>query len=55
MNNFKDFILEIVNMFNWTETGSPRLLVTGHSNSVISYDDISIDQFVFFFLSLLSM
>ena len=26
------------------ETRSPRLLITGCSNSVISYDDMSIDQ-----------
>ena len=32
-------------MFEWTEIGSPRLQITGHSNSVMSCDDISIDQF----------
>ena len=30
--------------------GSPQLLITGYNNSVLSYDDISIDQlFVLFF------
>ena len=34
---------------NEAETGSPRLLIAGYSNSVMSCDDISIDQFLFFF------
>ena len=29
-------------MFEWTETGSPRLQIMGHSNKVMSCDDISI-------------
>ena len=36
-------------MFEWTETESPRLQIMGHNNSVMSCDDISIDQFSFFF------
>ena len=31
---------------NESETRFPRLLITGYSNSVISFDDISIDQFL---------
>ena len=38
-------------MFEQAETGSPQLLITGYNNSVVSYDDTSIDQFfvLFFF------
>ena len=35
---------------NEAGTGSTRLLIPGYSNSVMSSDDISIDQFLFFFL-----
>ena len=41
------FIWQNVNVFESTETGSPQLLVTGDNNSVVSCDDISIDQFFF--------
>ena len=37
---------------NEAETRSPRLLMTGYSNSIMSYYDIGIDQFLFFFLYL---
>ena len=30
-------------MYEKAETGSPQLLITGYSNSVVSCDDISID------------
>ena len=33
------------------ETKSPRLLITGHSNSVMSCDGVIIDQFLFFFFT----
>ena len=35
---------------NEVETRSPRLLITGYSNSLMSCDDISIYHFLFFFL-----
>ena len=33
------------------ETRNPRLLITGHRNSIISCDEISIDQFFIFFIT----
>ena len=38
-------------MFKSAKTRFPRLLITGHSNSVIFCDDISIDQFLLFFFT----
>ena len=32
-------------MFELTETGSQRLQITGHFNSVMACNDISIDRF----------
>ena len=46
------FIGKNVNVFEQAETGSPQLLITGYKNSVVSCDDISIDQgffCIFFF------
>ena len=46
------FIGKIVNVFEEAETGSPQLFITGCKNSIVSCDDISIDQFfVLFFHS----
>ena len=35
---------------NEAETRTPRLLIAGYSNSVMPFDGINIDQFLFFFL-----
>ena len=40
------------NMFDESETISPRLLITGYSYSVISCDNISIEQFLCNYCSL---
>ena len=39
-------------MFESAETGCLHLLITGYNNSVVSCDDISIDQFLLLFLHL---
>ena len=39
-------------MFEKAETGYPHLLTTGYNNSIVSCDDISIDQFLLLFSSL---
>ena len=33
------------------EARTPRFLIRGHSNSVMSSDDISVDKFLFFFFT----
>ena len=39
-------------MFEYAETGYLHLLITGYDNSIVSCDDISIDQFLLLFLHL---
>ena len=39
-------------MFESAETGYLHLLITGYNNSIVSCDDISIDQFLLLFLHL---
>ena len=39
-------------MLEQAETGDLHLLITGYSNSIMSCDNISIDQFLFLFHSL---
>ena len=39
-------------MFELAETGYPHLLITGCNNSIMSFDDIRIDQFLLLFLHL---
>ena len=46
--SFIDFYL-IVKCLNEAEIRPPQLLIEGYNNSVMSCDDISIDQFVPFF------
>ena len=47
-----NFIGKNANMFEWAETGSPQLLIIAYNNSVLSCDDIIIDQFFILFSSL---
>ena len=39
-------------MFEYAETGYLHLLITGYNSSVVSCDDIRIDQFILLFSSL---